>query len=99
MTLADALDAAASTAPDVSRRSTPAGVEWAVGDVGFAALSGDTASFRLDPVVGRAALGTPDTAPSPRGREWVDFTPPVPDRMALDRATAWFGSALRRASA
>jgi hypothetical protein len=98
VTLAEALDAAAAAVPDVSRREVPAGTEWATGQTVFAALAGDTASFRLDPVIGLAALGTPDTARSPRGEDWVDFTPPVLDRIAVDRAAAWFASAWRRVS-
>lgn len=94
MTLAEAL---AEAGEGIKRRDTPAGTEWLVGDRAFAALDQETASFRLDPVVAGAALGTPDTRPSARGEGWVEFTPPQLDQFALDRALAWFGSARRRA--
>jgi hypothetical protein len=83
----------------VEHRNTGAGVEWALAGLAFAAVTGGTAEFRLDPVVAPAALGSPDTAPSGRGPEWVAFSPPELDRLARDRAVAWFGSAYRRASA
>jgi hypothetical protein len=54
--------------------------------------------FRLDPIVARAALGTPDTSASSRGPEWVAFSPAELDRFAVDRALAWLGAAHRRAS-
>ena len=65
----------------------------------FAALAGDRAEFRLDPLVARAALRTPGTSPSPRGPDWVAFAPAVLDDGAVDRAEAWFLSAHRRATA
>ncbi len=63
----------------------------------FAALGGGTASYRLGRAVVRAALRTPDTKPSARGADWVEFAPVVLDQFALDRATAWFESAWRHA--
>jgi hypothetical protein len=46
----------------------------------------------------RAALRTPDTAPSPRGPDWVAFAPEVLDDPAIDRAEAWFLSGHRLAT-
>ena len=98
-TLLEALTAAATGLPDVERRPTGGGTEWLVRGRPFAAVTGHVAAFRLEPTIGRAALGTPDTAPSGRGADWIEFRPAELDRFALDRAIAWFGSAHRRASA
>ena len=61
--LEDILTSAAEGLADVGRE----GPVWRVGDVPFATLAGDRAEFRLDPLVARAALRTPDTAASSRG--------------------------------
>jgi hypothetical protein len=97
MTLREALDAAAAGQIGIEVRQEGGRTEWLAAGQVFAALDGDTAEYRLDPAVARAALGTPDTATLPRGPEWVAFRPPVLDQMAVDRATAWFASAARRA--
>jgi hypothetical protein len=55
------------------------------------------AEFRLDPLVAKAALRTPDTQPSERGPDWLRFSPQALDGHAVDRAEAWFASAWRRA--
>jgi hypothetical protein len=94
MTLAEAL---AEAGEGSRRRDTPDGTEWLAGDRVFAALTGATAAFLLDPIVAAAALGTPDTRPSARGGGWIEFSPPGVDQFARDRAVAWFGSARRRA--
>jgi hypothetical protein len=99
VTIGEALEAAASGLKGVERRTVSGGTEWATGGAVFAAVGGDTAEFRLDPVVGRAALATPDAGPSSRGPDWVAFGPAQLDRFAIDRAAAWFGSAYRRAAA
>jgi hypothetical protein len=101
VTLRDALEAAAAAAdlPGVTASGKGTRTEWLAGGVVFAALEGDLAEFRLDPVVARAARGTPDTAVSSRGPDWVAFRPQELDRMALDRLTAWYTSAARRAVA
>lgn len=105
MTLGEILDDAAAKLAGVEQRESDGGTEWSTGGRLFAALSRapgvalETAEFRLDPPVLRAALGTPDTAPSPRGDDWVAFRPPDLDRLAIDRAVAWLGSAHRRAKA
>ncbi|MDQ6794092.1 MAG: hypothetical protein M3067_04610 [Chloroflexota bacterium] len=100
MTLAEAVEDAAGRLPGVERREVPGigGIEWLVGGRPFAAASAGSVEFRLDPVVARAALGTPDTSVSGRGAEWVAFSPAELDRFAVDRALAWLGAAHRRAA-
>lgn len=71
---------------------------FAVGDVVFAVLADDRLEAALDDTVLKAALRTPDTAPSPRGAGWIAFAPAGVDRYALDRAEAWVRFAHRRAS-
>ncbi|MEX2011422.1 MAG: hypothetical protein WEF51_04195 [Chloroflexota bacterium] len=97
MTLAELFDEAGSTVGAVDRREVRGGVEYLVDDRPFASLADGTAEFRLEPLVGRAALGTPDAMPSLRGPDWVAFRPAELDRFASDRATAWFLSAWRHA--
>lgn len=97
ITLEAALEGAAAELEAVERRATAGGVEWSIGGRAFAVLDRGSAAFRLDPAVARAALGTPDTTPSPRGADWVAFQPARLDGPALDRATAWLASAWRRA--
>jgi hypothetical protein len=97
--LEEALTAAAAALPEAVARTGPRGTEWLVRQRPFAAVAGDTAEFRLEPAIVRAALGTPDTGPSSRGPDWVAFRPLELDRFALDRATAWLASAHRRAAA
>ena len=96
-TLGRVLEEAAAALEDVEERTSGSGTEWSIGGVVFAAPERDGAAFRLSPPVAAAALGTPDTAPSPRGRDWVLFRPQVLDRHAIDRAEAWLASACRRA--
>jgi hypothetical protein len=98
VTLAEVLDAEVAQLDGVERRAVGGGIEWAADSIMFAALAGDTAEFRLSPVVAAAARDTPDAGPSGRGGEWVAFSPPLLDRFALDRAVAWFGSAYRTAA-
>jgi len=71
---------------------------WSVGGQPFAALNVGTAEFRLDAVLAPAARRTPDTTGSPRGKEWVSFSPAILDRYAEDRLRAWFAVAFRRAA-
>lgn len=96
LTLADVLAAAAEGLSGVTVRPAEDGIAWAAGPSVFAILAGDRAEFRLDPVVVRAALRTPDTAASPRGADWLLFRPAVLDDHGVDRAEAWFLSAHRR---
>jgi hypothetical protein len=95
--LREALDEALADLEDVERTEAGGGTEWRRGGLAFAALVGDAAEFRLDPLVAKAALRTPDTSPSKRGADWVRFSPPAVDGHAVDRAQAWLASAWRRA--
>ena len=97
LTLRDILAAAAEGIDGVIATEA-ADSSWSAAGVTFAVLTGSTAEFRLDPLVARAALRTPDTAASPRGPEWVAFSPAVLDDPAVDRAEAWFLSAARLAT-
>jgi hypothetical protein len=72
------------------------GVSYASGQAIVAVVTGGTAEFRLRADVAAAAARTPDAAPSPRGPEWVAFSPTVFDRFARDRIEAWFEFAVRQ---
>ena len=98
MTLAEVLVAAAEELPGIAAQSDGTITTWSAGGRAFATLIGEWAEFRLDPMVARAALRTPDAAVSPRGPDWVSFAPAVLDDPAIDRAEAWFLSAHRLAS-
>jgi hypothetical protein len=98
LSLGDVLAAAAEGLTGVTLETDGDRTTWAVGGRAFATLAGDRAEFRLDPLVARAAVRTPDTASSARGGDWVAFAPPVLDDAAVDRAEAWFLSGHRRAS-
>ena len=65
----------------------------------FAALAGNDIEVRLEPLVATAALRTPDTVESSRGRGWVRFSPAALDRFAADRVIAWIEHAWRHAEA
>lgn len=99
MSLADVLRDAAAAAgvAGVDANGDAATTEWSVAGRPFAAATPDDAEFRLRPAIAQAALGTPDTAPSPRGPDWIRFRPDDLDRFAIDRAAAWFGIAARHA--
>jgi hypothetical protein len=99
LSMEDVLSAAAEGLAGVGRVDDGDVVTWFVDDAPFAALAGARAEFRLDSLVARAALRTPDTALSERGADWVAFAPEELDDGAVDRAEAWFLSAHRRASA
>jgi hypothetical protein len=98
VTIAKALDAEAEHVDGVARRTVGGAIEWAARGMTFAALAGNTAEFRLSRVVAGAARATPDAGTSPRGADWVAFTPRELDRYAQDRAVAWFRSAYRTAT-
>jgi hypothetical protein len=51
----------------------------------------------LDQAIAAAAARTPDTAPSPRGADWIRFNPHELDGHALDRLRAWLELGYRRA--
>jgi hypothetical protein len=99
MTLAEVLTAAAA-ALDIEPEADAGGeTSWRRGTTTFAALdaTGLVASFRLDQTLAAAAQRTPDVSASSRGPVWVEFSPSELDGHALDRATAWFQAAHRRA--
>ena len=98
-TLADVVEAAAGglTAPIERQVGADGQREYHRGGRPFAAVDpgGAWAVFHLTPTVAAAALRTPDTEPSTRGRGWVTLRPAILDGHAVDRATAWFESAWR----
>jgi hypothetical protein len=94
---ADLPDAIASTGR-ADDGATVSGATWAHAGRVFAVLGPDGVELRLDPAIAAAATRTPDTAPSPRGTEWVRFNPRELDGHAVDRLTAWFDLAYRRAA-
>jgi len=83
--------------PESRSRSVDGVVTWARGTVAFAALGAGGIEIRLDRPIAGAATRTPDTAPSPRGPEWIRFNPRELDGHALDRLRAWLELAYRRA--
>jgi hypothetical protein len=98
MTLSELLEAIAADLGAAGHPAPGGGLEWRRGERTFAALQGGTAEFRLAATVADAARRTPDTGVSPRGRDWVAFSPGELDPMAEDRAAAWFASAWRYAA-
>lgn len=99
LTLAEVLAGAAEELPGVSVDIDGDLTTWSAAGRPFATLVGEWAEFHLAPAIARAALRTPDAAASPRGAEWVSFSPEVFDDPATDRAEAWFLSAHRLATA
>ena len=98
-TLGALLDDLARRLPDVRIARVATRAEWSRGGVAFAAIDDDALEVRLDGPIAAAALRTPDTGEASRGRPWVRFAPPALDDHAIDRATAWFELAYRRAAA
>ena len=98
MTVRELLEGAAAGLDPVEAIRDGDGVEWRRAGRAFAAVGSAGAAFRLPPVIGRAALGTPSTLTSGRGAEWVAFAPPELDRTSVDRAVAWFEAAWRHAA-
>ena len=83
--------------PDSRSQSVDGVVTWSRVGTAFAALGPNGIELRLDRVVAAAATRTPDTAPSPRGKEWIRFNPHELDGHALDRLRAWLELAYKRA--
>ena len=83
-----------ATVPDAT---VPDATTWSRGGVAFAVLGADGIELRLDRHIAAAATRTPDAGPSPRGPEWVRFNPRELDGHAVDRLTAWYDLAYRRA--
>ena len=97
MSLRTLLEEAAADLDGVEETGGQDLVEWSRGGRVFAVATDETGEFRLDPLVVKAALRTPDTSVSPRGTDWVHFAPAELDDHAADRAEAWLASAWRRA--
>lgn len=83
--------------PESRSQSTDGVVTWTRADRPFAALGEAGIEIRLDRPIAAAATRTPDTAPSPRGQEWIRFDPRELDGHAVDRLRAWLELAYRRA--
>ncbi|CAN5511614.1 hypothetical protein BH20CHL7_BH20CHL7_14530 [soil metagenome] len=103
MSLREVLDAAVALAGDDGPVAVTVGAAgattWSSRGTEFAILdaAGSAAAFRLDGVLAGAAHRTPDAGASSLGPDWVEFRPAALDGHAIDRATAWFLAALRRA--
>ena len=98
MTLATTLAGLAEGLDDVRVLISGGSMTWSRGETAFAVLDDSTVELRLDPAVAAAALKTPETGASPRGAEWVRYAPPTLEGHDLDRLTAWFALAHRRAA-
>jgi len=88
----------ATSMPGITASTAGRSRTWAVGDLPFAILEGETVELRLDPAVAAAAIRTPDASASGRGPEWVRYEPATLEGHDLDRLEAWFGFAQRRAA-
>lgn len=95
MTLRELLEEAAADLDEVETVEIVDGVEWRRGGSPFAVVTGNVAEFQLDGPVAGAAARTADTGASKRGPDWVQFSPPVLDQYAMDRARAWLAFAWR----
>ena len=98
VSIGEAIEGLAAAATGVERAQSGQGVEFQIAGQPFARLGGSEASFRIGSDIVRAALRTDGTRASPLGADWITFSPLRFDRYALDRATAWFELAARRAS-
>jgi hypothetical protein len=88
VSLGDLLAELLDETPDVQLSASR---EYAADGVPFAHRTGEeTIDLRLGAEIGEAALRTPDTHPSSRGRDWISFSPKAWDDMAADRLKAWF---------
>jgi hypothetical protein len=84
--------------PESRSQSTDGVITWSRGGTAFAALGPNGIEIRLDRPIAAAASRTPDTAPSPRGNEWIRFNPKELDGHARDRLRAWLELGYRRAA-
>ena len=105
-TLASLVAEVAAALPDATASAGPGApgagpavrtTTWTRNGTAFAVLGPTGIELRLDPAIAAAATRTPDTAPSPRGTDWVRFKPRELDGHAVDRLEAWFELAYRRA--
>ena len=101
MTLERRLHELVEDAGDVAANGQrPSAVEHTRNGVVFVALpEPDVIELKLGPDIAEAAMRTPDTGPSARGKEWVRFAPKTWDKFAVDRLDAWFRVAWRLAAA
>jgi hypothetical protein len=83
--------------PESRSQSADGVVTWTRAGQEFAALGADGIEIHLDRPIAAAATRTPDTAPSPRGADWIRFNPRELDGHALDRLRAWLELGYRRA--
>lgn len=95
--LARLLEELATRTLGIERAAVAGATEWSRAGRAFAAASPAGVELRLDRAIATAALRTPDVGPSARGPEWVRFNPRELDGHAVDRVTAWFELAHRRA--
>jgi hypothetical protein len=88
---------AGSLGDDVETSPGGAGRTWLHAQAPFAIAGPFGVEILLDRQVAAAAARTPDTAPSPRGPDWIRFNPRELDPHALDRLRAWLELGYRRA--
>ena len=91
------LVAAAAAELDLEAVEDGSGVAYSIGEMLIVAVAGATAEFRLRADVAAAAARTPEAGPSPRGPQWVAFSPTTFDRFTRDRIDAWFEFATKQA--
>jgi hypothetical protein len=89
----------AGSIPGVDEAVVGSTTTWSAGGRAFAILDGDTVELRLDDAVAAAAIRTPDVTSTPRGSEWVRYSPRTLEGHDLDRLEAWLALAHRRAMA
>jgi hypothetical protein len=96
---AELAELVAAAAADLGVGAAPEGdaTAYSVGLTVVVIVVGGTAEFRLRADVAAAAARTPEASPSPRGPEWVAFSPTTFDRFTRDRIGAWFEFAARQA--
>jgi hypothetical protein len=96
---AELAELVAAVAADLDIEAVPEGdaTAYSVGQRMVVSVVGGTAEFRLRADVAAAAARTPDARLSPRGPEWVSFSPTTFDRFTTDRVAAWLEFAAREA--
>ena len=95
--LARLLDDLAAEAPGTTATVAGAVTTWSRNGRAFAIAGPGGVEIRLDQPIVAAVTRTRDAGPSPRGPVWVRFNPPELDGHAVDRVTAWFKLAWRKA--
>jgi hypothetical protein len=95
---AELAELVAAAAAGLGTEAVPEGDEttYSVEATPVVRVSGGTAEFRLRADVAAAAARTAEASPSPRGPEWVAFSPTTFDRFTRDRIEAWFEFAVRQ---